>query len=66
MQNKIDTIDGWLLLCRDEDEESKPIGDWYIAWNDLFRTKKEALSFAGLNNWRRPYRAVRGETRVKP
>lgn len=59
-------ISGWLLIAREEIDEGKRTGDWYIAWDMQFHTKKSALSFAGLNNWPRPYRAVRGQITVQP
>jgi hypothetical protein len=60
--SKIEPVTGWLLICRDEPDIRT--GDdpktWHIAWDNVFVTKKAALSFARENNWPRPFRAVRG------
>jgi len=61
----IQPITGWFLIAREEIDGER-VGHWYIAWDSPFHTKRSALSFAGLSNWRRPYKAVRGQITVQP
>ncbi len=44
---------GWVLVSRIED------GTWYIAWDQIFSTKKDALALAKRGEWSHPYKAVR-------
>ncbi len=55
MSDEVAPIKGWLLLSKDECSNG-----WYIAWYDMFGTKKSALKFARENNWPNPFKAVRG------
>lgn len=60
-RRKIEPLRGWILITRDEGDYCRKTGPWYVCWHDVFDTKREALEFAGLNNWVRPYDAVRGK-----
>lgn len=64
-QARAKSVSGWLLLTRDELDLCK-FGEWYIAWDEIFPSKKWALKFAQDNKWNCPYRAVRGELSIKP
>lgn len=57
---KVADVDGWILICRDDDSE-----EWHIGWLDPFSTKKRALTFANSNSWQKPYQAVRGRITVR-
>lgn len=52
---------GWVLITREETnhETGEKAGKWYLAWHELFSTKKSALAFAHENGWRSPFKAVR-------
>lgn len=63
--SEIGPINGWLLLSREEIEPCK-FGDWYIAWLEIFPSRKDALRFAQENKWYKPYRAVRGQIGMRP
>lgn len=55
-------ITGWVLIVRDEVAAKKPqhFECWHIALNRVFTTRKEALAFAGQDDWKDGYRAVPG------
>lgn len=55
----VQTVDGWVLLSRDDDSK-----EWHIAWLEIFSRKAEALKFAGDNQWHPPFKAVRGSLAV--
>lgn len=58
---KIQPIDGWVLVGREEDPETgrRRGTEWYVCWHEIFSYKKDALDFAKKNNWNPGYRAVR-------
>lgn len=58
--NTIAPIEGWLLICREENSDGEPKGDWCIAWHEPFGTRKAARDFATKHNWSHPWQAVRG------
>ena len=62
MLDKIEPINGWVLITRVEvggpfGPDKK--GSWYICWHEIFDTKTEAIEFATKSNWYKPFRAVR-------
>jgi hypothetical protein len=60
--NRIQPIEGWVLITREETgDDGERNGDWRIAWPEPFGTRRSARQFAGLNNWRGPWQAVRGQ-----
>lgn len=56
--NPVD-VQGWVLVAKEDDSPR-----WYIAWMDIFGTKKAALKFATDNNWPKPFKAMRGRIRA--
>lgn len=60
-------IYGWVLVARDEGDMELPARDrpWYIAWHEVFPSRRNALDFAGDHMWPKGYRAVRGSLLVE-
>jgi hypothetical protein len=58
---RINDVEGWILICKDDDSDG-----WHIAWLDVFGSRKSAREFAKKNGWSRyeTWRAVRGQLSV--